>query len=155
MKKHKPILGKYTYNQYISSKEWRERRQSMSTDAVCFTCGTKDNLHLHHITYERIGNEKPEDLVWLCRKHHKSIHKFARRKRIPLHRAHLEFRMKKKKLKKNKLSKEQKIKLFQSQSSDILKHLNTKDMIKENRKNERKRIKELKEQRLKLFENTQ
>ena len=32
------------------------------------------NLDAHHLTYERFGNELPEDLMILCRTHHIELH---------------------------------------------------------------------------------
>jgi hypothetical protein len=31
-------------------------------------------LDAHHLTYERYGHERPEDLMIVCRDHHKQIH---------------------------------------------------------------------------------
>jgi hypothetical protein len=31
--------------------------------------------HLHHLTYQRLGAEDPEDLLPLCARHHGSLHR--------------------------------------------------------------------------------
>lgn len=45
-------------------------------------------MNLHHITYERKGVEREEDLCWLCRTHHESVHRLVE-EGIPLSTAHL------------------------------------------------------------------
>ena len=37
-------------------------------------CSSCLNLDAHHLTYERFGNELPEDLMILCRTHHIELH---------------------------------------------------------------------------------
>jgi hypothetical protein len=37
-------------------------------------CGSRENLDVHHLTYKRRGNERPADLVALCRRCHKERH---------------------------------------------------------------------------------
>ena len=69
------------YYAYLRSDEWhlkRERRALM--DGKCVICGKTDGLNVHHLTYERVPNELPSDLVTLCRHHHLEIEK---RKRWP------------------------------------------------------------------------
>ncbi len=41
-------------------------------------CGTKTNLHLHHRTYKRLGRERLNDLVPLCKAHHEQAHQRVR-----------------------------------------------------------------------------
>ena len=31
--------------------------------------------HLHHLTYERLGDEDDDDLVPLCARHHRQLHR--------------------------------------------------------------------------------
>lgn len=38
-------------------------------------CGTSKNLNIHHMTYERLGNEDFNDLVYLCKDCHSNLHK--------------------------------------------------------------------------------
>lgn len=39
---------------------------------VCYVCGNKNNLHLHHIIFGKNRKKADEDLltVYLCREHH-------------------------------------------------------------------------------------
>jgi 5-methylcytosine-specific restriction endonuclease McrA len=40
----------------------------------CTRCPSEDNLAVHHLTYERLGSEHPDDLITLCRTCHKLDH---------------------------------------------------------------------------------
>jgi hypothetical protein len=40
---------------------------------ICYNLIEK-GYHIHHLTYENIGNEKDEDLLFLCEKCHDEIH---------------------------------------------------------------------------------
>lgn len=64
------------HSAYISSPEWKaKKREFWSSDRpnLCYVCGTSHNLELHHLTYERFGQELLEDLVPLCRTHHQEV----------------------------------------------------------------------------------
>lgn len=48
-------------------------------------CGTSKGIQVHHLTYERLGNELMDDLRILCYTHHKEVtrlHKALGRRRI-------------------------------------------------------------------------
>jgi 5-methylcytosine-specific restriction endonuclease McrA len=45
----------------------------------CKACGSKKNLHVHHVTYERFGNELLTDLLGLCYTCHKGVHELHRK----------------------------------------------------------------------------
>ena len=64
------------YDEYINSVEWEEKRQlRLRMDGFrCHKCGSAINLQVHHITYERLGNELMGDLITLCRNCHKRLH---------------------------------------------------------------------------------
>ena len=60
------------YDQYIKSAKWRNISAKMKKYAnyVCSRCGKKfhpGELDVHHLNYERLGNERPSDLQVLCR----------------------------------------------------------------------------------------
>lgn len=64
------------HGDYINSPEWRaKKREFWNSDRprICYVCGTSNNLELHHLTYERFGQERLEDLVPLCRAHHQEV----------------------------------------------------------------------------------
>lgn len=70
-------MSKYVdYKKYISSKEWKEKKEEVFNQRgkECEQCGYQYRLHVHHLTYERLGNERLEDLQILCFQCHMSKH---------------------------------------------------------------------------------
>lgn len=68
-------LGFSTYGEYLRSPHWVHLRRAyrnsdMPQDCVC---GETD-VHLHHLTYERIGAEMLIDLTPLCARCHSLVH---------------------------------------------------------------------------------
>lgn len=74
-------LGYASYNDYIRSPAWRavKRRYAEQQPWICNICGTEDGLQLHHRTYERVGEERLEDLMPLCEDCHEMVHTLERR----------------------------------------------------------------------------
>lgn len=66
----------FDHHRYMQSEEWKLKRASALTAAghQCQQCGAQDRLHVHHLSYERFGNEQPEDLQVLCRLCHDAVH---------------------------------------------------------------------------------
>lgn len=67
-----------SYEDYLRTKHWKNIKNEYSKryERECVCCGEREgNLHLHHLTYERIGNEEMEDLVYLCKKCHMNLHR--------------------------------------------------------------------------------
>ncbi|HKZ77750.1 MAG TPA: hypothetical protein VJ124_05450 [Pyrinomonadaceae bacterium] len=56
------------YEQYLQSDTWKQRRQATIERANyrCEICGERDGLQVHHLNYERLGNERPSDLKVVC-----------------------------------------------------------------------------------------
>ncbi len=54
--------------EYMQSDKWRALKFSrlMIAQYKCESCGSFDNLNLHHITYERLTQEAIEDVAILC-----------------------------------------------------------------------------------------
>lgn len=72
-----PTLSKEErYKQYINSEAWITRKDSFfaTRERVCVGCDSRQNIHVHHMTYERLGAEKDEDLVVLCKECHELYH---------------------------------------------------------------------------------
>jgi hypothetical protein len=78
-------MNKTQYLEYLQSPEWAAKRDAVlnRTDGRCEDCvrwkyanefrrGRAE--HVHHLTYERVGHERPEDLVGLCQYHHRIRH---------------------------------------------------------------------------------
>ena len=60
---------------YLQSAKWQRMRSfKLTMNPVCECCGFGTTLEVHHITYKRLGNERPEDLAVVCRTCHQSIH---------------------------------------------------------------------------------
>ena len=60
------------YEQYIKSAKWRNISAAMKKFAnfTCQRCRNKfhpSELEVHHLNYDRLGNERPSDLQVLCR----------------------------------------------------------------------------------------
>ncbi len=64
------------YHKYIKSAAWRKRARGAKKHAKgrCQVCYSDGELHAHHRTYERLGNEEPMDLTVLCSDCHKLVH---------------------------------------------------------------------------------
>ena len=65
------------YNAYISnSPEWAAKRKQklQQVGYRCQGCGSDERLEVHHLTYERFGHERLEDLQVLCHLCHMREH---------------------------------------------------------------------------------
>jgi 5-methylcytosine-specific restriction endonuclease McrA len=75
-----PNLDRWTtarYHTYLKSPEWKSLVSKIkSRDQVCQLTGSSDNLEVHHITYDRLGNEDLSDLVLLSRSAHQFVHDY-------------------------------------------------------------------------------
>lgn len=70
------------YDQYINSPRWRRRKVEYFArhNRLCRLCGKGKDIHLHHLTYERMGAELDSDLMPLCQRCHDIVHQYAKRK---------------------------------------------------------------------------
>jgi len=70
------IQRKLFFNAYLSSETWANNRKlRLEHDGFkCQICGSGKNLSVHHITYERLGDEDLSDLITVCADCHKKIH---------------------------------------------------------------------------------
>lgn len=77
---HTPIFDSRstnaTYTAYLKSSWWKHRRSRslQLANNTCVKCGWKDRLHVHHLTYVRIGKERDSDLQVLCEYCHLTAH---------------------------------------------------------------------------------
>lgn len=70
-------LRQLPYEEYLKSQHWQETRQRAieAAAAVCGYCFRRNiQLHVHHLTYERLGEERPDDLLVLCADCHERMH---------------------------------------------------------------------------------
>ena len=71
------IESEISYANYLKTKVWNETRKKKLKESgyKCQLCSKTDTeLHVHHNTYERIGNEEMSDLIVLCEDCHKKFH---------------------------------------------------------------------------------
>lgn len=71
------------YDAYIRSPEWTTRADAAKTRAGgrCQVCCSSRDIQAHHRTYERLGRERPEDIVVLCDECHGLFHSNGKLKR--------------------------------------------------------------------------
>lgn len=70
------LFGTPDYYQYLESDSWRDRvRKTHERDGYrCVICGRSNRmLETHHLTYKRLGDEQPEDLITVCDTCHRII----------------------------------------------------------------------------------
>lgn len=64
------------YDEYPRSAAWKRVRERVRRRARgwCERCKVGKRADVHHLSYERLGNELPEDLVAVCRPCHEFLH---------------------------------------------------------------------------------
>jgi hypothetical protein len=71
------LLWHQWYTQgYLKSPCWREKRRRILqyVGRQCEYCGFKAASEVHHLSYERVRYEEPNDLRALCRRCHERVH---------------------------------------------------------------------------------
>ena len=63
--------AKRTYGPY--DYEWHKLRDAMCANGICHRCGTRENLHVHHIIPTKEGGQRGKNLVVLCSSCHKIV----------------------------------------------------------------------------------
>jgi hypothetical protein len=72
-RRHLPFSG--TYDDYINSDRWQRMRwRKLLQQPRCQLCYHDRNLHVHHRTYENLGQESLDDLIVLCKTCHERHH---------------------------------------------------------------------------------
>lgn len=79
-------LGYRDYPHYLSSPAWHDtrRRYFESDQPQDCICGETYELQLHHLTYERVGEEELTDLTPMCKRCHSMLHELERRGEVGL-----------------------------------------------------------------------
>lgn len=64
------------YKAYLKSDEWAQLKIDLFNHRgrSCERCSSKSSLAVHHLTYDNIYNEEPEDLIILCGLCHAKTH---------------------------------------------------------------------------------
>lgn len=70
------VIDRRLYDLYLVSDKWKTIRKKAieSSNSKCINCGSKNNLQVHHNTYDRLGNEDLTDLAVLCKECHVLAH---------------------------------------------------------------------------------
>ena len=65
-----------SYQDYLSSPKWNRRKHAFyrTNEKSCAACASKTRLLIHHLSYERLGHERDDDLVILCWDCHDELH---------------------------------------------------------------------------------
>lgn len=69
-------LRQTPYVDYLQTPEWRRRRDERirAVGRQCQRCAARRDLQVHHLSYERLGDEWDTDLEVLCRSCHENHH---------------------------------------------------------------------------------
>lgn len=82
-RKEVAYLRNMLYSAYLLTDHWQRTRWQKLEEAghLCQQpgCGATRGLEVHHLTYERRGEERMTDLQVLCRRHHQEVHALRRR----------------------------------------------------------------------------
>lgn len=99
------------YYEYIQSEEWKQTKKTLYKlyhKPRCYCCGyyteaenkagtpfkIRRRIHVHHITYERLGEELIEDLILLCSRCHKAVHRLVKNnEEVGLKNAHIIYKI--------------------------------------------------------------
>lgn len=69
------------YKAYLKSDKWKKKREQVFSHygKRCYACRKPARiLHVHHLTYERLGRELMSDLLPLCVPCHKEVTRLYR-----------------------------------------------------------------------------
>jgi hypothetical protein len=70
-------LRRLPYAEYLKTTHW-QRVRALALEAAahaCELCSAAESLEVHHRTYERLGFERPNDVIALCADCHRDHHK--------------------------------------------------------------------------------
>jgi predicted HNH restriction endonuclease len=64
------------YEAHLASDKWKAIRRKVLARcrSVCEGCGERPAVHVHHLTYKRLGREMLFDLAGVCKQCHEAIH---------------------------------------------------------------------------------
>lgn len=76
-----PDTGEFatTYPYYLQTQHWRHMRNVKRMEGVCAGCGESitDDFDVHHLTYDTLGHESPDDLALMHPACHAMLHGFT------------------------------------------------------------------------------
>jgi 5-methylcytosine-specific restriction endonuclease McrA len=70
-------LRRLPYAEYLQTAHWQRVRMLALENAghQCELCSSTEALEVHHRTYERLGFERPNDVIALCHDCHRDHHR--------------------------------------------------------------------------------
>jgi 5-methylcytosine-specific restriction endonuclease McrA len=72
------IKNTKSYEEYLQSPAWQSKRHHIAVlrNYTCEKCKkvVKTGFHIHHKTYRHFGDEKDNELMFLCESCHKKLH---------------------------------------------------------------------------------
>jgi 5-methylcytosine-specific restriction endonuclease McrA len=73
------------YKLYLRTKKWKEKKKALIKlrGRLCEICASTKRLEIHHLSYQNLFNEPPEDLLILCPTCHKKQHGIKKKKPNP------------------------------------------------------------------------
>lgn len=73
-----------SYSDYINGPAWAAKKRQFKSqrELLCECCKDDRKLDVHHLTYERLYNERLSDLMLLCRRCHEAVEQAIQRKRL-------------------------------------------------------------------------
>lgn len=79
-RRYRPTARQQWYRgTYLQGSHWRQFRTSWwqtHPGARCARCGSSARpMDLHHLTYRRLGHERPSDVIPLHRTCHQAVHR--------------------------------------------------------------------------------
>ena len=78
------VTKKEAYHEiYLHSEHWQKKRKQVLERAnyKCQICGSALNIRVHHVNYDNLGSENPDDLIAVCDKCHAELHEKDKRKK--------------------------------------------------------------------------
>ncbi len=73
----RPRMTKESYREYLQSPHWKKvsgdaRRRASYRCEECLA--RNKQLHVHHLSYDHLGEERPDELAVLCEDCHRAKH---------------------------------------------------------------------------------
>lgn len=80
------MINTLQYNQYMNSYQWEVTKKKYYSrhGKECRACKTNLDLHVHHLSYDKLGAEEDTDLVCLCQKCHNYVHRYIKERKLDL-----------------------------------------------------------------------
>ena len=71
-------VGYESYDDYLKSRHWRSFSKLVRRRECHCCCMREYGLTVHHVTYDRLGRERVDDVVTLCISCHSAVHDLVR-----------------------------------------------------------------------------